>query len=228
MTQPIPYRVARVENPLALQFPDVMELLSRWEPLPNRWWPLVDMIQNQTGAILVGAVGQDLCGLVILTLPVEAGTNCPQIAHFHCDAGPKLRNQMVRGVVDFLREKGYVSFWAMNQSGAADSTWARAFRLAGEARRIGTVMEFTLPGDENERSTERTVRRGDTDLQAGERDPARDSRPARRLGKHAARAVRPRRGSRVDRAVRGKSNRRRNTVSKPAPRQRRHGAAKSD
>jgi hypothetical protein len=225
MTQPIPYRVARVENPLALQIPEVMDLLERWSPDPQRWWPILDLVRLDTGGVLVGAVGQDLCALAIVTLPVETGTSCPQIAHFHCDGGAKLRNLLVRGVVDFLREKGYGFFWAMNQSGAADSTWARAFRLAGEARRIGTVMEFTLPGAKKDASA---VRRVNTVLHADKHDAAGDRSSPGGLGEHAVKPVRARRRTRVGRPVRGKPNRRRNTVSKPAPRQRRHGAAKSN
>lgn len=85
-----------------------------------------------------------LSALALLTLPEEDDPTPPQVAHFFNTGSPILKNKLVDKVVEVVKARGYMSFRAINATGRADSVWARTFKRAGEASRIGSIMEFTL------------------------------------------------------------------------------------
>jgi hypothetical protein len=139
------HTVAKIENPQAFGLPEVVEHLERWQGTkPKLWLELVKGVQAGTCVVWGGGTDGKLHGLAIVALPIDALAANPQVLHFHCTGGPRLRDLMVRAVVDFLLDKGYTGMWAINQSGKPDSVWSRAFAAAGKSRPIGSIMAFDL------------------------------------------------------------------------------------
>lgn len=195
MTEALVLRTARITNPNAFYLQEVQDLFLAWNHDPEKWLSAVGEILADRGACIVGAVGERLAGLALISLPNKMVTDC-QVIHFHCDGGPKLRRMMVQEVVNFVQNRGYTGFIAVNGTGKPDSVWARAFRGAGVARTFGSVVEFKFD--------ERTIRRINSEANLDARGP--DIPGNRRV----ARNVRKR--------PNGSNQQRRPTVHRPARR----------
>lgn len=182
MTKPLGFRVERVYNVRALGLPAVMDLLETYEPDPRRWNPLAKMVMDGTGAIFIGGAGSRLTGIAMVTLPDNTITTVPQIIHFYCSSGATVKKMLIAEVLRYLRDNGYSKYWALNYTGRPDSIWVRAFRGAGRPRRVGSVIEFDLSGDQNERRIADPSGGFDDYTEAGERNTAGDSEPPGGLG----------------------------------------------
>ena len=106
---------------------------GQYDHLPPHW--IED--QDHVG-VFIAYDGPEIHGLMALTLE-----DLPQVVLFTADK-PEAKRALIGMGVDFLKDLGYTRFVAVNTSGAADSVWKRAFWRKGEARKIGTIMEFTL------------------------------------------------------------------------------------
>lgn len=104
----------------------------------------VRMVQSPGTHVLLGADDGELRGLAIVVMPQDKLVGKPQVFHFYCDKSLPLRKALIRKVVDTVLQNGYTTFYAMNATDKPDSVWARTFRLAGEAVRKASVMEFTI------------------------------------------------------------------------------------
>lgn len=106
---------------------------GQYDHLPSRW--IED--QDNFGVFIAyeGAEIKGLSGIMLDTIP--------QWVFFAADSSEAKRALVSMGV-DFLKDNGYTRFVAANTSGAADSVWKRAFWRKGEAKKIATIMEFTL------------------------------------------------------------------------------------
>jgi len=156
MRSPPIYTIKRVNQPLALTHPEMVRMLATWTRDTDQWAVLARTLLQGTATAIVGAVNEvSLGGILIIVLPGELGSELPQIVHFYCSAGPALKKALLADGVDYLRQNGYDRVWALNQSGRKDSVWSRAFKAAGSAYRIGTVMEFRLAERAQEPTNER-------------------------------------------------------------------------
>ena len=226
MTKPLGFRVERVFNVKALALPAVMDLLETYEPDPRKWEPLAHMVMNGTGAIFIGGAGSRLTGIAMVTLPDNNITTMPQVIHFYCSSGPVIKKMLIAEVLRYLREHGYSKYWALNYTGRPDSIWVRAFKGAGRPRRVGSVIEFDLSGDENERRTIDPIWGRNEHTEAGERDTPGDSGAARGLGVDAEQHI-PERDASVPGPVQRTHNRRRAKPARAAAKQR-NGSSRAD
>lgn len=144
--------VVEVINPQALTAKPVQDFMfeavrasSVGEPdLAQAANNLITAILSKNTAVFVGTEDQMFKSLAIVSLPSPGEAQVPQVPHFYNAGSPKLKRETVQKVVDFVIEKGYNSFWAINGTGTADSVWARSFRRAGKSHKIGSIMEFTI------------------------------------------------------------------------------------
>lgn len=124
------FRAAFEENPLA----DYEKALGELVALPAD--PMV--------GLFVGAEKGELKGLCIACLPRSALTPVPTVYHFYNTGTRALREALVSATVDFFLEAGYTRFWTINATGRSDEVHAKLFKSAGEARVIGSFLEFAI------------------------------------------------------------------------------------
>lgn len=143
--------VARLQNPTVLEKGPVRELFVRafdgYPLLPAGFEDAAEDFQKLLPAphvgVFVGAEKGQFKGLAVVLLPVDKSVPVPQVFHFYTEGrSVALRDALVGAVVDFVVQSGYSTFWAINMTRKADTVWARAFRKAGTAKRLGSVMEF--------------------------------------------------------------------------------------
>lgn len=80
------------------------------------------------------------CIVMMPQKPLET----PQVMHFYTEK-PALRRALAREVLDFVKSKGYNKLRAINNSGAPDPVWVRAFRQTGwEIKPVKTVFDFEV------------------------------------------------------------------------------------
>ena len=144
-------QVTRLRNPMALQAPTIRAFFE--EALAGNLWcsgpldttgPFLEgIIVDPLWGVFVANEGLDFTGLAVVMLPEGPETRAPQVVHMYANAkGAKAA--LVREVMDFVRLNGYTKFWAINATDKPDSIWKRAFKKAGNAERIGSIMEFDL------------------------------------------------------------------------------------
>lgn len=76
--------------------------------------------------------------------------NTVQVTLFYSEA-PGVRRRLAQALVDTLKERGYNKFWALNNSGATDEVWARAFSPEGWYKKpLGCVYAFSVEENEDE------------------------------------------------------------------------------
>lgn len=114
---------------------------ASWEDVKPALGGFMD---SPNAAVFLGLEGDRFAGGSIILLPEVRFIPYPQVVHLFCFGSPTLRRALVTKVVDFARENGYSTIWAINGSGKPDSVWKRAFRSAGPARKIGSIMAFDL------------------------------------------------------------------------------------
>lgn len=143
-------RVVRLTNPEAFKREEVQELFRKaFEKNPLADYDavlgeLIMMPADPMVGLFVGAEKGELRGLCIATLPRSALTPAPTVYHFYNAGSAKLRAALVTATVDFFLGAGYTRFWTINATGRGDEAHAKLFREAGEAKRIGSFLEFSI------------------------------------------------------------------------------------
>lgn len=143
-------RVVRLTNPEAFKQEEVQaHFRAAFEKNPmadfeTALGELVALPSDPMVAMLIGAEKGKLKGLVIACLPRSALTPIPNVYHFYNAGSAKLREALVKATVDFFLEAGYTRFWAINTAGDNDEAYMKLFRSAGEARRVGSFLEFSI------------------------------------------------------------------------------------
>lgn len=160
-SQPPILRVVRMENPYAIAEMEVIRQLSMWTMDQSKWLAVAEGIKGGYLALFCASTVPDrLEGVFIIGLPMDALQDIPQVVHFQCQGGLKLRKKMVETLVAFVKQCGYTSFAAMNGSRVPDAVWLRTFRDGGPIVRQQTIFEFDAKERaQRERSSKKPVRR---------------------------------------------------------------------
>lgn len=126
-------KIVEDERFKAIEAKAVATTFGQYEGVPVHW------IENPDNyGVFIAYEGPEIKGLSGIMLD-----SIPQWVLFAADSSEAKRALVSMGV-DFLKDNGYTRFVAANTSGAADSVWKRAFWRKGEAKKIATIMEFTL------------------------------------------------------------------------------------
>lgn len=141
---------------------------------------IVHLIETPGAYVLIGEENNELKALSITVLPESKIQPWPQVLHIFNKGSPKMRDMIIKGTVDFVKEKGYDRFWAVNGSGKSDVVWAHTFRKAGKSTKIGSILEFQIT---DERDIKDSVRRQrhQVNKHANRRGSARTARTKRAI-----------------------------------------------
>ncbi len=144
-------RIVRLTNPAAFERAEVQRLFERafeenamvggFETVRA---DLKLAAQDPYIAIFIGAEEGRLRALSIACLPRSTLTPNPTVYHFYNKGSAKLRTALVDSTVDFFLQEGYTRFYATNMTGIKDEAYMKLFRQAGEAERIGSMLEFKV------------------------------------------------------------------------------------
>ncbi len=143
-------RVVRLTNPEAFERAEVVDLFNAafehnaMTSFEDARDDLRATAADPNVALLIGAEKGKLKGLSIACLPRNSLTPLPSVYHFYNQGSSKLREALVRATVDFFLEAGYTRFWAINTAGDNDEAYKKLFKAAGEARRLGSFLEFDI------------------------------------------------------------------------------------
>jgi len=143
-------QIGRVQDPavvddkrfVALVKAAVKTTVLKEEPIERLLEGLRDALSSENVGVFIGAEGPDLKAIAVVFLPMSKLSSSPQVYHFFCTGGAKMRDALVDKVLAFARKNGYNQLWAINGTGKPDAAWAYAFKRAGPPLRIGSVMEF--------------------------------------------------------------------------------------
>lgn len=126
-------KITEDERFRAIEQKAIATTFGQFDRLPQHW---IEDPDNY--GVFIAYDGPEIKGLSGIILDT-----IPQWVLFAADNAEAKRALVSMGV-DFLKDNGYTRFVAANTSGAADSVWKRTFWRKGEAKKIATVMEFTL------------------------------------------------------------------------------------
>lgn len=147
-------QIIRVRNPGAARDPALKDFML--EALASSQMPwsdpeavvpeLLGRALSPSGALHLALDGGQYRGVAITTMPSGPVDELPRVVLFYVRKGSKkgLRQALIQGVVDFLKENHYTKGWAINGTGRPDSLYARMFRKAGKIKKVGSIMEFDL------------------------------------------------------------------------------------
>lgn len=146
------FQIVRTLNPKALDVPQINALFARaFEGsiiADGDFRSNVDefrtLIADPTSGVFLGAEKGFFKALGIILLPTGKLIPAPQILHFYNEGSLGLKRALMTHGIDFLREKGYNSFWAINGAGIDEKLWKRAFRGAGAFEPIGTLVKVSI------------------------------------------------------------------------------------
>lgn len=143
--------VTRVESPEIYLVPSVQAFLREVFPAGHPMFmpgyekePELLVEKLRDAEVLLGSENGKLSGMVVILFPEEESGEPAQIAHFYNKGSADLRRQLIDAAVEILKENGHMKFWTTNLTGRPDSVWARTFKRAGKARKLGTLMEVEL------------------------------------------------------------------------------------
>lgn len=146
--------VVQVINPAALDSALMAEFLEQVFPpdsvallggFPARKDLLKELVQDPAWRLWVGVEEGRLAGCCLAFSPPPGEPLLrPQVMHFHNDGTAALRRALMDAWIAWFKSNGHISAWAINASDRPDSLWARAFRVAGEWRKVGSIMECDL------------------------------------------------------------------------------------
>ena len=146
--------VINIRNPKALLTDNLQELLGRAFPGTDGILPpfaelkseIATFIHHPKIGVMVGIDDNgDLNSFSLVMLPTTKIAPHPQILYFYSAGDDKLREATVQAVVDFVRENGYDTLWAINMTHRNDAAWQKLFQKGGKSRRIGSIMEVKIP-----------------------------------------------------------------------------------
>ena len=145
--------VIEVLNPAALRgIPDIWKLFEQLYPEGGDLLPggaeaiagdLAEDITSDSAIILVGYENAKPVGFIHVRLPNPPWEPEPVCVGWVNNGRKATGRAMIDKGVEFLRERGYSSFRALNSTDKADSIWARSFRrVTKPGTRLCSVMRF--------------------------------------------------------------------------------------
>lgn len=147
-------QIIRVRNPGATRDPALQDFMLEALTSVQMAWSapeavvpeLLERALSPMGALHIAMDRGQYRGISITTLPSGPVDELPRVVLFYVRRGSKkgLRQALIQGVVDFLKENHYTKGWAINGTGRPDSLYARMFRKAGKIKKVGSIMEFDL------------------------------------------------------------------------------------
>lgn len=142
----------RLRNPKALEIDSINALFAR--ALASTAFPIMAvsspeiarLISDPHAHVQIGIENdKDPRGVSITVLPENPLDQRPQVPLFYVDKGAKIRKPLIQGIVDFVRENGYTTFWAINFTGHSDKAWSKVMAPVGWGiKPVGSIMEFGL------------------------------------------------------------------------------------
>ena len=146
-------QVIRARNPAVFKHPEVEALMRRafldrpasidFDKAQADFEALIN--DERTGAFIGVDDDAVICAVGIIMLPQNALVSVPQALVMYNEGPAAVKNAVLDAVVDFVKQAGYTTYWALNRTGRDDAVWARAFRRAGDATKIASVMQFEVP-----------------------------------------------------------------------------------
>ena len=146
-------KIIPVKSPDVLLIPGVQGLLHRGFAenylIPSGFDGAVEEFVSfakdpKVGFYLATDDGGKFKGFVIVILPRTALAPYPQVLHIYSEGRAAVAQGLIDAGVAFMRSNGYSKFWALNGSKVSDEVWSRAFRRAGVATPLASLMEFEL------------------------------------------------------------------------------------
>lgn len=132
-------RLASVENLLKASFS--LSTYPPWEVL--RPHVAEYLFQPHVGFFLAFDKSGEPRGVSIVLLPQSPLETTPQVANFYSEGPKALTRELIRATVDFIKESGYTTFWAINHSKMDDPTWVKALKPKDwSIERVASIMEF--------------------------------------------------------------------------------------
>jgi len=146
--------VLQLQSPTSLRLPAIEALLTRafassslvpdWDDEVRQ--SLEHCMSIDFMYIWIALADGEPRGVLVLALPEGKLYWRPQV-YLVYNAGPKaVVKALAAAGMDFLRQKGYNSYWGLNGLTDNDAAYARMFSCGGVAKRVGSVMEFTFDG----------------------------------------------------------------------------------
>lgn len=146
--------IFQLQNPKALETTLVKDFLTKVFPpeslaIPGGYEERVDrfhrLLEDPDYAVFLGVSEEgELLGLSLVYAPEEIDWLRAQILHFYNEGDSALRSELVEASVEFARSKGHIEIWAINATERPASVWARMFRKAGTATKVGDIMRVEL------------------------------------------------------------------------------------
>lgn len=144
-------KVVEIQNPAALQLPEVTQLFERAcdaEDFPDPKWLLRDLEallpDSAFGVLVARDDAGDLKGLVLCESRTSALSPLPWVAHFYVDPGSGAKGDLGDALREWFHERGFDRVRAVNLSAMTDDEHIRAFRSIAEGRPKATILEYDL------------------------------------------------------------------------------------
>lgn len=107
---------------------------------------VIAMVGSPSNGVFLGFDENDKpCALGIVCLPTNKIIPYPQIITLF-SAGPKsVKREVIEAGIAFMRENGYMKYWAINATGHSDEVWLRAFAADPEQTpKVAALYEFEI------------------------------------------------------------------------------------
>jgi hypothetical protein len=109
---------------------------------------MLDYLANLIKDVKVGmlcSISEGAPNAISITiLPSSELDNRPQVIYLYSEGKKNARKELVKATVDFIKESGYTTFWAINyQKNMPDKVWLRLMKPEGwQVEPVGHIMEF--------------------------------------------------------------------------------------
>lgn len=139
----------RVTSPQAILLPEFYDLLfsmfQSWSySQAQAEAAVMELARSATDPLTGIFVDPDLTAVAIVFLPPNPLHRHPQ-GYGMYNRGTRQAGQAVMTAgVKFCKENGYNDFWMITREKTAWEVFARKWRLVGQAKPIGTILEFDI------------------------------------------------------------------------------------
>lgn len=139
----------RVTSPQSILLPKFYDLLfsmfRSWSYIQAQAEAAVMELARSASDPLTGIfVDPDLTAVAIVFLPQNPLHQHPQWYGVYNRGDFQAGQAVVAAGMKFCRENGYNDFWVITRAGTAWEAYARKWRWVGQAKPIGTILEFDL------------------------------------------------------------------------------------
>lgn len=142
--------VIHLQNPAILKVPFFQEFLQKaLEKSPWGWdermLPEIERhIQDPSTGVLLAMEHSTPVGISLVLLPTSPLDRMPQVAYLYSEKATK---ELIKATVDFIKDKGYNRFQALNYTGNSDKAWMKVMATPGwDITPKATLMEYTVNG----------------------------------------------------------------------------------